>query len=342
MLVSIIIPCYNVEAYVGEALDSALTQSYRPIEIIAVDNNSTDRTLAVLKEYERANPNLIRILQEHKSGAPAARNKGLDYAKGEWIQFLDADDILKCNKIEQQLKLIADRRDNPGFVAAAYYRVEPNGNRIVWRPTSKAPMRSLFSSNLGQTSANLFNREYVEKAGRWREDLPCNQEYELMFRILMLGANPIFDYHPATIRRIREKSIGRSTSQEGQLISAQIRAEMLSELMMKKGPLSDEDLSFYRGAIFHFLRQHAKLQHDQSYQGFTALLPPGYIPKKTPNGRIVLWDIWASTIFGVKGYFRFVHVLYSLWLHLKKFVLVKFLFNVLVKKRWIVTQPKSP
>lgn len=76
MWVSVIIPCYNVEAYVAEALDSALAQDYPWLEVIAVDNNSTDGTLAILQTYEAQFPDKIRVLQEKKQGAPAARNTG--------------------------------------------------------------------------------------------------------------------------------------------------------------------------------------------------------------------------------------------------------------------------
>ena len=121
MWVSVVIPCYNVEAYVAEALDSVLAQDYSWLEVIAVDNNSTDGTLAILQTYEARFPDKIRVLQEKKQGAPAARNTGWLAAKGEWIQFLDADDLLLPGKIRRQMGMVEEEIDNNvGFIAASY------------------------------------------------------------------------------------------------------------------------------------------------------------------------------------------------------------------------------
>ena len=106
MLVSIVIPCYNVEKYVKEALDSALQQDYPWVEIIAIDNNSTDGTWDILSAYEQKYPDLIKCIEEPRPGAPAARNTGWLASKGEWIQFLDADDILFPDKISRQIQLL--------------------------------------------------------------------------------------------------------------------------------------------------------------------------------------------------------------------------------------------
>ena len=109
-LVSIIVPCYNVEDYISDCLDSAISQTYRPIEIIAIDNNSIDNTFSILKEYEVNYPRLIKVIREKKQGASATRNKGLSVASGKWIQFLDADDIIYPNKIKSQIELVKDNK----------------------------------------------------------------------------------------------------------------------------------------------------------------------------------------------------------------------------------------
>ena len=103
-LVSVIIPCYNVAPYLKECLDSVLAQTYEPLEIVCVDNNSSDNTKEVLDQL-RDSHNLI-IDEEKNPGACAARNKGLAVCKGEWVQFLDADDLLLADKIETQINAI--------------------------------------------------------------------------------------------------------------------------------------------------------------------------------------------------------------------------------------------
>src|ERR1700759_691842 len=104
-MISVIIPCYNCAGFIHRAVDSVLRQTYHNTEIILVNNNSTDDTLFLMKDYEFAHPGKIHVYSEYKKGAPAARNCGLNKAKGEWIQFLDADDELLPNKLQVQYDL---------------------------------------------------------------------------------------------------------------------------------------------------------------------------------------------------------------------------------------------
>src|SRR5690554_4070958 len=111
MLISIIIPSYNVEDHIEKCVHSAFAQTHKPIEVICIDNNSTDNTWQKLKQLQEKYPSLL-IDKELKPGAPAARNKGLALSKGEWIQFLDADDLLLPEKIEHQAKLLQNKNEN--------------------------------------------------------------------------------------------------------------------------------------------------------------------------------------------------------------------------------------
>lgn len=89
--VSILIPCYNSERFVAETLDSCLAQTYRNIEIIVVDDGSTDNSFAIAKSFES---NIIKVYRQDNSGACAARNYAFRKSSGEYIVYLDADDIL--------------------------------------------------------------------------------------------------------------------------------------------------------------------------------------------------------------------------------------------------------
>src|SRR5690349_9778588 len=127
MLVSVIIPCYNVAAYIAECLDSVLKQYYTNIEIICVDDGSSDTTYSILQFYKEKYPFLILLANEKNRGAPYSRNQGLIHAKGHFIQFLDADDLLLPGKIEHQINLIESAGCNVGFVAGAYIRKYSTG-----------------------------------------------------------------------------------------------------------------------------------------------------------------------------------------------------------------------
>ena len=94
--VSVIIPVYNTENYLRECLDSVLAQTLREIEVICVDDGSTDNSLNILKEYQNKDTRIVVLTQENRS-AGAARNYGLSIAKGKYLSFLDSDDFLIKN-----------------------------------------------------------------------------------------------------------------------------------------------------------------------------------------------------------------------------------------------------
>ena len=98
--VSVIIPVYNVEKYLRECIDSILNQTLHELELICVDDGSTDGSLEILQAYEKKD-NRVTVLTQHNQGAGAARNKGLQIAKGEYLSFLDADDFFAPGMLEE-------------------------------------------------------------------------------------------------------------------------------------------------------------------------------------------------------------------------------------------------
>lgn len=104
-LVSIIVPVYNTEEYLSECLDSLLKQTYKNIEVICIDDGSVDGSVIVLKEYERLD-NRVRVYTQDNKGVSYARNVGLDNAQGKYIFFIDSDDYIKSNTIEECIHII--------------------------------------------------------------------------------------------------------------------------------------------------------------------------------------------------------------------------------------------
>ncbi len=105
-LVSVCIPVYNSQRWIKQTVESALNQTYDNIEIIMVDDGSTDKSWQILEEFKNFFPDKIKIFKQENKGACAARNKALRESKGDYIQWLDADDLLEKDKIEKQLKAI--------------------------------------------------------------------------------------------------------------------------------------------------------------------------------------------------------------------------------------------
>jgi len=203
--VSIIIPCFNVVHFIEECLASAFQQTYSDIEVIAVDNNSSDGTYDKLVELQQTQyPSLI-LLQETKRGACAARNKGLSIAQGEWIQFLDADDLLMPTKIEHQMSLLANKKIKNSFLMGSTIFYNNKGVKYNTKYISVGnPILKVFKQQAGYTCSNLFNKECLLQINGWDETLSSSQETDLMLRLIMLGRDVVYDKDALTIKNERE------------------------------------------------------------------------------------------------------------------------------------------
>ena len=192
-LVSVIIPCKNAAAWLGEAVVSCLGQSWPNIETIVVDNGSTDASLDVARGYP------VAILECARPGASAARNLGLQRAKGDFIQFLDADDVLDRDKIARQLARLATAP--AGSIAAAAwarFRRDPGEARFVAEPVWRdlAPEEFLIASWRGGGMMPNFvwlaPRAVIDAAGRWDEALSLNDDGEFFCRVALAASGIVF------------------------------------------------------------------------------------------------------------------------------------------------------
>lgn len=211
MRVSIVIPCYNVQEHLPRALDSALAQEYPDTEIVCVDDGSTDGTAQVIAGFARRFPDRVRFVGRMNKGASAARNAGTDVTTGEYIQFLDADDAILPHKIAAQIAL-ARSTGLPGLVVGDFEQVMPNGLLLPALAQYDRPWMALIRTRMGTTSANLWKRSDLLRARGWNEELGSSQDYELMFRMLKHGTDPVWDKEIRT--QVLKRSSG-SISQTG-------------------------------------------------------------------------------------------------------------------------------
>ncbi|WP_372716856.1 glycosyltransferase family 2 protein [Novipirellula sp.] len=98
-LISVVIPCYNASVFIRETLDSVRSQTYKPLEVIIVDDGSTDDSVAIAESYG----SFVSVIQQENQGESVARNRGIEEAKGDWIAFLDADDVWAPKKLQRQV-----------------------------------------------------------------------------------------------------------------------------------------------------------------------------------------------------------------------------------------------
>jgi glycosyltransferase involved in cell wall biosynthesis len=277
ILISIIIPCYNVQDYIEECVESVFSQTYKHIEVICIDNNSTDQTWVKLEKLQVVYPSLV-IDRELKPGAPAARNKGLKMSKGEWIQFLDADDLLLPEKIEHQMRIIYENPDC-SFIAGSCLKRDLSGNNTVNKPVEQNPFKSLFATQLGNTCANLWSRYVIEAIHGWNETLKSSQEADLMFRLLQQNDNVAFDYEPLTIVREREiGQISQRTPHKKWLVYLDRRIAIVDWLKKNQPAYYQKEETYFLKNLFHFIRLVAKydlaLADKKRKQVFAQTLPP--------------------------------------------------------------------
>jgi glycosyltransferase involved in cell wall biosynthesis len=188
-LVSILIPSYNSECWLAETLQSAIGQTWADKEIILVDDGSTDRSLEIANSF--ASPTVKIISQKH-NGASSARNRALHEAQGDFIQYLDADDLLASDKIECQIQLI--KQGYTDYVMSGQWRrfydalTEDNFcPELVWNDMS--PVDWLVCSWQGggmmPLHAWLVPRHISNAAGFWNECLSLNDDGEYFCRVLL-------------------------------------------------------------------------------------------------------------------------------------------------------------
>jgi Glycosyl transferase family 2 len=186
-LVSILVPAYNAERWIGEAIESALAQTWAAKEIIVVDDGSTDRSLQIIKSFGGR----VRWETGPNRGGNAARNRLLELAQAEWLQYLDADDYLRSDKIACQMEFLATCREEPdvifGPVTLEYWAQCYCRHEVFPIPEPHDPWILLASWRLPQTGASLWRKQAILDIGGWKHDQPCCQEHELYLRLIIAG-----------------------------------------------------------------------------------------------------------------------------------------------------------
>jgi len=204
-LVSVITPVFNSEKYIRRTLDSVLAQSYQDIEIVLVDDQSKDRSADIIRKYRETHPEIIYYLQPENMGAGHARNKALELAKGQFVAFLDADDLWKPEKIEKQVNVL--RAKHGGFCFTAIEMIDGD-DRVIKSKRSvkeKVDYQFLLSNTMIPTSGVLIDRTVK---GDFRMHLRRGgQDYATWLRLLRDGS-PAYGIDEALVGyRIDGKSL---------------------------------------------------------------------------------------------------------------------------------------
>lgn len=177
--VSIIIPCWNGERYVAEAISSALGQTYDNIEIVFVDDGSTDRSLEIARSFPQ-----IKILTQQNEGVSAARNAGLEASDGEFVMFFDADDRLLPDAVRDHLDAFSHQPTAP-LVYGAMRIIDSLGNVVEQNPEAVGYMGwpEILRRITPTPSQSMFRRDAVMAAGRFTPALRLVEDFDLYLRL---------------------------------------------------------------------------------------------------------------------------------------------------------------
>src|SRR3989441_6122022 len=189
-LVSILIPAFNAQEWIADTLKAAIGQTWQRKEIIVVDDGSTDHTLAIARQFASER---VSIVTQDNQGAAAARNKAFSLSHGDYIQWLDADDLLAPDKIAKQMETVGQGRSKRTLLSSAWgwfmYRSDradfaPNG---LWCDLSPVEwlLRKMGQNLHMQTATWLVSRELTEAAGLWDTRLLGDDDGEYFCRVLL-------------------------------------------------------------------------------------------------------------------------------------------------------------
>lgn len=160
-LVSVITPVYNAEKVIGATLESIFSQTYKNIEIVLVDDCSSDNSQFAIEKYQKEHPEIIYFRQPFNQGAGAARNKALELAKGQYVAFLDADDLWYPEKIERQILLLNEK--NGAFSYTAIEMIDGEGKTVKRKRKVKEQIdyNFLLKNTMIATSTVLIDRNMI-------------------------------------------------------------------------------------------------------------------------------------------------------------------------------------
>ena len=277
--VSVIIPCFNVENYICEAVDSVFQQNEIEFELICVDDCSEDRTYEILQEIKSSHPQNVFIYKnEVNRGGAFSRNRGLESATGTYIQFLDADDLLLPGKISHQLNLFKETSNLPGFIVGDIIKEYASGEQGNIIAECDNVWLGLMKARLGCTCSNLWKKEALMAIGGFDINLKSSQEADLMFRLLKNGEKIIYDNLPLTV--VRERKIGSiSNLNRGANWKryVQLRCKIITYLQFE-GKLAADRQSAFNQILFDAIRYWYPYSPDEAFETYRKYLPANFVP----------------------------------------------------------------
>lgn len=323
--ISVIIPVYNVEKYLRECLDSIVNQTLKDIEIICVDDGSTDKSLEILQEYKRKDDRFV-ILQQRHSGAGAARNHGIKLAEGKYIQFLDSDDYFEPTLLEE-LYTRAESFDSDLTVCSSR-KVDDNGNITETRSPNfpinidKVPMEQVFNRQdfkdeifcllIPVVWNKLIKKSFLEEKHLEFPQLTIYEDIAFMHSVVAC-ANRIVAFNKELINYRFNRPGSLVSTRSSHTINA-IKSCICLKKFLEERDLFSELETAYTKAVINHIRAEISYCNDEEYKEFLkefkALLPndwqkyqsalrkdyitPEYLRNFIGDKKVMLWSEQSS------------------------------------------------
>jgi glycosyltransferase involved in cell wall biosynthesis len=288
-LVSVVIATYNMARYLPQALRSALDQTYSNLEVLVIDDGSQDDTPQVMLDFQ--DDSRVRYMVQQNLGQAAAKNYGIRESKGEYIAFLDADDVWALEKLDIQMPLFA-QSETVGLVYSAFVCIDERGVRLpktsgrLFRGWVSGP---LLISNFVGFSSSVVRRECFKQLGTFNEQLGMGIDYDLWLRI---STRFEFDYVDRPLCCYREWSGQMSRNWNTRYLKAiEIMKRFLREFpdVVDKRTVNEAWAHTYAGFGYH-MRNKGNMRGEALKMYLRALShKPGYS---------AAWKGIAATVLG--------------------------------------------
>ncbi len=258
MKVSVLIPVFNAEKYISATIENVLKQTYSDIEIVIVDDGSTDKSYEIAQTYQSEK---IKVFRQENKGASAARNLAFEKSTGDLIQYLDADDLLSYNKIEAQVKLFESINDTRAIIASGIVLFDGDLMSSIAIPHKQMSTKSYnkpldllvdicCERNIVQSSIWLVHRDLIVEVGEWNEQLTLNDDGEYFFRVVAKSSGVYFCSQGVVFYRNTPQSLSKQVSEKA------IKSQLEATRIMVREMRAMEDSERVRGAATNFYMQY--------------------------------------------------------------------------------------
>jgi len=257
-LVSVIVPVYNRAHLVAETVDSILLQTYRHLEIILINDGSSDNSLSVIKEYEKCFPEKVRVIDQKNQGQIVARNKGIKLARGKYIAFLDSDDLWLPDKLEHQIPLF---NQGVGLVYGGVELINESGETTGFNPCDPSVQGNIYPQLLVKNRMTggsvVVLAEALAKVGLFDPEFKAAENWDLWLRICKeyqarLVNKPVVKY------RLHQNNMSKDVmlmqDAKRQIMAKHCDKHSSDKLVARYSRLAEADL-FYKLGVDCFSRE---------------------------------------------------------------------------------------